>query len=311
VVMKIRAASWRWRARRRRKRTRDRFHRRKSRTSTEPPSRTFAIKGGYQVSGETARRAGQASIEYDTGYTLCGLHHPRCWLRDDETGPHKGTTMSKFVIPNLNKEDKRNTHQLGVLSSSGWIWKDALLHRRQRQVTGDESAGSGRPEADSQRDARNSAQPARCTFYLQAYESAAAPEPGFAFVTFTRPAKSSKPAVAGVGAVAKPHQNFAAEVQPVAGQAAARPLQLPDLVVNPAAQKAAFWQAPIMLSGRKALGNEQDSESDIRYDRSDGNGHALRRPNSARDIQPCWPRSGRRPKVIVGNSTTPFAPDGG
>jgi len=66
--------------------------------------------------------------------------------------------------------------------------------------------------------------------YLQAYESAAAPEPVVAFVTFYRGrAKVFETPPLQVSSCCKAASKLAAEVQPVAGQAAARPLQLPDL----------------------------------------------------------------------------------
>ncbi|HEY2015950.1 MAG TPA: VWA domain-containing protein, partial [Bryobacteraceae bacterium] len=64
-------------------------------------------KVDIKLSGETAAQLVKRPIEYDTGYTLLpGTYTIKVLARDDETG-RIGTYMSKFVIPNLNKEEKR------------------------------------------------------------------------------------------------------------------------------------------------------------------------------------------------------------
>ena len=66
-------------------------------------------------------------IEYDTGYTLLpGTYTIKVLARDDETGSI-GTYMSKFVIPNLNKEEKRVPISSVVLSSQRVDLEDALF----------------------------------------------------------------------------------------------------------------------------------------------------------------------------------------
>ena len=84
-------------------------------------------KVDIKLSGETAAELVKRPIEYDTGYTLLpGTYTIKVLARDDETG-RIGTYMSKFVIPNLNKEDKRIPISSVVLSSQRVDLKDALF----------------------------------------------------------------------------------------------------------------------------------------------------------------------------------------
>ncbi len=70
-------------------------------------------KVDIKLSGETAAQLAKRPIEYDTGFTLLpGTYTIKFLARDDETG-RIGTYMNKFVIPNLNKEEKRIPDQFG------------------------------------------------------------------------------------------------------------------------------------------------------------------------------------------------------
>ncbi len=60
-----------------------------------------------KLTDATAAELAQRPIEYDTGFTLLpGKYMIKFLARDDETG-RIGTYQTTFVIPNLNKEDKR------------------------------------------------------------------------------------------------------------------------------------------------------------------------------------------------------------
>src|SRR4051812_2087984 len=84
-------------------------------------------KVDIKLSGETAGQLAKKPIEYDTGYTLLpGAYTIKVLARDDETG-RVGTYMSKFVVPNLNKEDKRVPISSVVLSSQRVDLHDALF----------------------------------------------------------------------------------------------------------------------------------------------------------------------------------------
>ena len=70
-----------------------------------------------KLSDATASELATRPIEYDAGFTLLpGKYLIKFLARDDETG-RIGTYQTNFVIPNLNKEDKRVPISSVVLSS--------------------------------------------------------------------------------------------------------------------------------------------------------------------------------------------------
>jgi VWFA-related protein len=70
-----------------------------------------------KLSDATAADLAKRPIEYDTGFTLLpGKYSIKFLARDDETG-RIGTYQAEFVIPNLNKEDKRIPISAVVLGS--------------------------------------------------------------------------------------------------------------------------------------------------------------------------------------------------
>ena len=79
-----------------------------------------------KLSDATAAELAHRPIEYDTGFTLLpGKYMIKFLARDDETG-RIGTYQTTFVIPNLNKEDKRVAISSVVLSSQRVELKNAL-----------------------------------------------------------------------------------------------------------------------------------------------------------------------------------------
>jgi len=143
-------------------------------------------KVDIKLSGETAAQLAKKPIEYDTGYTLLpGAYTIKVLARDDETG-RVGTYMSKFVVPNLNKEDKRVPISSVVLSSQRVDLHDALFTagKDKDQATnplvqeGQKLIPSVTRVFSKQRD---------MFVYLQAYEPGATTvQPLVAFVTFYR-----------------------------------------------------------------------------------------------------------------------------
>ena len=84
-------------------------------------------KVDIKLSDETAA-SWRSALQYDTGFTLLpGNYTIKVLARDDETG-RIGTYMQKFVIPNLNKEEKRIPISSVVLSSQRVDFKDALFN---------------------------------------------------------------------------------------------------------------------------------------------------------------------------------------
>ena len=85
-------------------------------------------KVNIKLSDATAIELAKRPIEYDTGFTLLpGKYTIKFLARDDETG-RIGTYQSAFVIPNLNKEEKRIPISSVVLSSQRIDLKDALYN---------------------------------------------------------------------------------------------------------------------------------------------------------------------------------------
>jgi VWFA-related protein len=208
-------------------------------------------KVNIKLSDATAAELSKRPIEYDTGFTLLpGKYSIKFLARDAETG-RIGTYQTTFVIPNLNKEEKRIPISSVVLSSQRVELKDALF-----------SAAKGKDKEDVTNPLVQNGQKlipgvtrvfskSRDIYvYLQAYEqSALRTQPLVAFVSF-------------YGA-----QTKAFETQPMEVKSAldnrlkTMPLSfsvalngLPPgkydcqvTVLDPTGQKAAFWRAPIVL----------------------------------------------------------------
>jgi VWFA-related protein len=81
-----------------------------------------------KLSDATAAELARRPIEYDAGFTLLpGKYTVKFLARDDETG-RIGTFQTTFVIPNLNKEEKRIPISSVVLSSQRIDLKDAIYN---------------------------------------------------------------------------------------------------------------------------------------------------------------------------------------
>ncbi|HEU0120170.1 MAG TPA: VWA domain-containing protein, partial [Bryobacteraceae bacterium] len=85
-------------------------------------------KVDIKLSGATAGELSKRPIEYDSGFTLLpGRYRIKFLARDAVTG-RMGTFETKFVIPNLNKEEKRIAISSVVLSSQRTEMREALFH---------------------------------------------------------------------------------------------------------------------------------------------------------------------------------------
>ena len=206
-------------------------------------------KVDIKLSGETANQLSKHPIEYDSGFTLLpGTYTIKFLARDDETG-RIGTYQTKFLIPNLNKEEKRIPISSVVLSSQRVDLRDSLY-----------TAGKGKaPEAnplvlDGQKlipsVTRVFSKSRDMYVYLQAYEPAATSiQPLVAFVSFYRgQAKvfETPPLPVSEGL------NNRLKTVPLRFSLSLNKLSpgrynCQVTVVDPTAQKATFWQAPVML----------------------------------------------------------------
>ena len=206
-----------------------------------------------KLSGATVAEWARRPIEYDTGYTLLpGAYQIKVLARDAETG-RIGTYLNKFYIPNLNREQQRVPISSVVLSSQRASLKDAL-------------ATAGKPSKAAATQAANPLvrdgvklipsvtrvfhASGEMYVYLQAYEPAAAvTQPLIAYVTFFQgPVKAmTSPLVKVTGGLdAKSHMlplrlNFSL------GALKPGEYDCEVTVLDPTGQKAAFWEAPVMI----------------------------------------------------------------
>jgi VWFA-related protein len=204
------------------------------------------IKLSYTTAAELANRP----IEYDTGFTLLpGKYKIKFLARDSETG-RIGTYETKFLIPNLNKEDKRIPISSVVLSSQRVDLKDALYNAVKKDK--DEAANPLVQEGQKlipsvTRVFRTS----RDMFiYLQAYERWATNiEPLIAFVTFYRGQTKAfeTPPIAVTQGVDNKLKTVPLKFSLSLNKLPPGRYNCQVSVVGPAGQRAAFWQAPIML----------------------------------------------------------------
>jgi VWFA-related protein len=206
-------------------------------------------KVDIKLSGETAAQLVKKPIEYDTGYTLLpGSYTIKVLARDDETG-RIGTYMSKFVVPNLMKEDKRVPISSVVLSSQRVDLHDALFTagKDKDQATnplvqeGQKLIPSVTRVFSKQRD---------LFIYLQAYEPVATElQPLVAFVTFYRGQSKAfetppLPVTESIGTRLKtlPLKFSISLAKLPPGR-----YNCQVTVIDPTGQKANYWQAPVML----------------------------------------------------------------
>src|SRR5262249_3375849 len=94
-------------------------------------------KVDIKLTGETAAQLARQPIQYETGFTLLpGTYTLKFLARDDETG-RIGTYLTKFVIPNLNKEQKRIPISSVVLSGQRMALRDAVYSAKEKTPTVD------------------------------------------------------------------------------------------------------------------------------------------------------------------------------
>lgn len=208
-------------------------------------------KVDIKLSEATASELAKRPIQYDTGFTLLpGKYQIKFLARDNETG-RIGTYQAKFVIPNLNKEDKRVAISSVVLSSQRTDLKDALYNpvkAKDRNEIANPLVQDGYKLIPS---VTRVFSKARDMFvYLQAYQqSAEVASPLVAFVTFySGNAKTFETAPMSVS------EGMTNRLKTMPLKFSLSLAKLPPgeyscqvTVIDPTAQRAAFWQAPVEL----------------------------------------------------------------
>jgi VWFA-related protein len=208
-------------------------------------------KADIKLSGETAAKLAKQPIEYDTGFTLLpGKYKIKLLARDAETG-RIGTYETTFVIPNLNKELKRIPVSSVVLSSQRVDLKEAIynaLKTKEQAETTNPLVQEGQKLIPSV--TRVFSKSRQMYVYLQAYEPAVtSAQPLVAFVTFYRgqskvfetPPRSVSDALSNRLKTMPLRFDLSLDKLPPGEY------NCQVTVLNPMEQKAAFWQAPIMI----------------------------------------------------------------
>jgi VWFA-related protein len=211
-----------------------------------------------KLSDATAAELAHRPIEYDTGFTLLpGKYMIKFLARDDETG-RIGTYQTTFVIPNLNKEEKRIPISSVVLSSQRVELKQALYDAAKTKAREKEDAVNPLVQGGSKLvpSVTRVFNASRSIYvYLQAYKphpDGAPPntQPLMAFVSlYSAGAEVFKTAPIAV----EPNAATRLGVVPLSFDLATNRLapgryDCQVTVLDPAASKATFWRAPIVIA---------------------------------------------------------------
>jgi len=203
-------------------------------------------KVDVKLSDATAAELAKRPIEYDAGFTLLpGKYTIKFLARDAETG-RIGTYQTTFRVPNLNKELQRVPISSVVLSSQRVELKDALYNAakgKDKSETANPLVQNGSKLIPSVTRVFSSSR--ELYVYLQAYNQDAA----LAFVSLYT---GQKKAFESMPLEIKSDPASRLKTAPLEFDIALK--QLPPgkydcqvTVLNPSAQKAAFWQAPIVI----------------------------------------------------------------
>jgi VWFA-related protein len=218
--------------------------------STEQNIREFV---DVKINDATAAELAKRPIEYSTGFTLLpGTHIVKILARDAETG-RIGTFQQTYVIPNLMKEDKRVPISSVVLSSEQQNLKDALfnaLKDKDRAEKANPLVLDGQKLIPSV--TRVFSKSKDMYVYLQAYEQTAETvRPVVAFVTFYKgQTKAYETMPIQVSTPVEPVKLKTLPLRftvPLGSLEAGQQYDCQITVLDPEGQKAAFWQAPVMI----------------------------------------------------------------
>jgi VWFA-related protein len=211
-----------------------------------------------KLSDATAAELAHRPIEYDAGFTLLpGKYMFKFLARDDETG-RIGTFQTTFVIPNLNKEEKRVPISSVVLSSQRVEQKQAIFDAakvkdREKEDAVNPLVVDGKKLIPSV--TRVFSANRELYVYLQAYRqstSSATPsaQPIVAYVSLYSGGKEvfeSAPIAVSPNAMSRlgvTSLNFDVALN----QVAAGQYDCQVTVLDPDSQKANFWRAPIVIA---------------------------------------------------------------
>jgi len=208
-------------------------------------------KVNIKLSDATALELAKRPIEYDTGFTILpGKYTIKFLAHDDETG-RIGTYQTTFVIPNLNKEEKRIPISSVVLSSQRIELKDALYNavkNKDREETANPLVFEGQKLIPSV--TRVFSKSRDMYVYLQAYEQGATSvQPLVAFVSFYRAQKKEfeTPPMEVTEGMNNRLKTMPLRFTIPLAQLAPGQYDCQVTVLDPTGQKCAFWRAPVAL----------------------------------------------------------------
>jgi hypothetical protein len=201
-----------------------------------------------KLTDDTAAQLAKRPIQYETGFTLLpGKYVVKFLARDSETG-RIGTFQTAFTIPNLNREDKRVQISSVVLSSQRVALTDALYTvQKNLQQTTNPLVYDGQKLFPSVTRVFSKARD--LYVFLQAYQrDAESTRPLIAFVTFYDgdQKKFETPPMAitdGLDARKAVPVRFTVSLD----RFAAGRYDCQVTVLEPGAEKAVFWRAPIVV----------------------------------------------------------------
>ena len=210
-----------------------------------------------KLSDATAVELARRPIEYDTGFTLMpGKYLIKFLARDDETG-RIGTYQTAFVIPNLNKEDKRVPISSVVLSSQRVDLKDALYDaekgaHKEREAAVNPLVENGKKLVPSVTRVFSTSH--EIYVYLQAYKqplegSPPASQPLFAFVSLYLGGNKvlETPPTAVVPSAASRLGTMPFSFSFAIDRLAPGEYDCQITILDPASEKTSFWRAPILI----------------------------------------------------------------
>ncbi len=208
-------------------------------------------KVDVKLSDATAAELAKRPIQYHTGFTLLpGKYKIKFLARDAETG-RIGTYETPFVIPNLNKEEQRIAISSVVLSSQRVDFKDALYNAAKDKG----QTESVNPLVQEGQElipsvTRVFSKAHDLYVYLQAYQQQApSANPLVAFVTFYRGQTKAfeTPPLQVTEALNNRLKTTPLKFDLSLAKLPPGEYNCQVTILDPTSQKAAFWQAPVML----------------------------------------------------------------
>ena len=204
-------------------------------------------KVDIKLSDSTAAELAKRPIQYDTGFTLLpGKYKIKFLARDSVTG-RIGTYQAAFVVPNLSKEQERVPISSVVLSGQRIDMRDALYSAKDKlqAQAANPLIQEGQKLVPSV--TRVFSRSRQMFVYLQAYQQE--PSPMLGFVTLYRDQEKvleTAPVQVSSG------QGTRLKTLPMQFSVPLETLPPGEYrcqvtVVDPRSQKAAFWQAPVMV----------------------------------------------------------------